>query len=76
MTGLRITIKKGIETMNILLTSAGRRTYLVEYFKEALKLAEEPGMVHAANSKISPAFSAADKKVVTPLIYDRAFHKC
>lgn len=73
MTGLRITVKKGTEIMNILLTSAGRRTYLVEYFKEALKMAEEPGMVHAANSKISPAFSAADKKVVTPLIYDREY---
>ncbi len=47
--------------MNILLTSAGRRTYLVEYFKEALHMAGEAGMVHAANSKVSPAFFAADR---------------
>lgn len=59
--------------MNILLTSAGRRTYLVKYFKEALKMAGEPGEVHVANSKVSPAFWAADQKVVTPLIYDREY---
>ena len=33
--------------MNILLTSAGRRTYLVEYFKEALA---GHGKVYASNS--------------------------
>ena len=59
--------------MNILLTSAGRRTYLVEYFKEALQMAGEPGLVHAANSKVSPAFFAADKRVVTPLIYSEEY---
>lgn len=56
--------------LNILLTSAGRRTYLVEYFKEALMMAGQAGEVHAANSQISPAFYAADRHVVTPLIYD------
>jgi len=65
--------KKETNNMNILLTSAGRRTYLVEYFKEALKMAQSPGLVHAANSKISPAFLAADKKVVTPLIYQKEY---
>ena len=59
--------------MNILLTSAGRRTYLVEYFKEDLQMAGEPGLVHAANSKVSPAFFAADKRVVTPLIYSEEY---
>ena len=59
--------------MNILLTSAGRRTYLVEYFKEALHMAGEPGLVHAANSKVSPAFFAADRQVVTPLIYSKEY---
>lgn len=54
--------------MNILLTSAGRRSYLVNYFKEALK---GSGLVHAANSSsLSTAFLYADKTVVTPLIYD------
>ena len=54
--------------MNILLTSAGRRSYLVRYFKEALG---DAGEVHAANSSPdSPALKFADKAVVTPLIYD------
>lgn len=65
--------EKGTKGMNILLTSVGRRTYLVEYFKEALKMAGEPGMVHGANSKVCPAFFAADKKVVTPLIYEKNY---
>lgn len=54
--------------MNILLTSAGRRSYLVKYFKEALN---GDGLVHAANSSsLSTAFLYADKTVITPLIYD------
>lgn len=56
------------ERMNILLTSVGRRSYLVQYFKEALGI---DGEVHVANSSnISPAFQFADKAIVTPLIYD------
>ena len=47
--------------MNILLTSAGRRTYLVEYFKEALQMAGVEGQVHTANSQECPAFYAADQ---------------
>lgn len=54
--------------MNILLTSVGRRSYLVQYFKDALN---GSGKVHVANSSdMSPAFQAADYSVVTPLIYD------
>ena len=56
--------------MNILLTSAGRRTYLVEYFKEALQMAGVEGQVHTANSQECPAFYAADQWVETPLIYE------
>lgn len=57
--------------MNILLTSVGRRGYLVEYFKEALN---GSGKVHVSNSNsISPAFKYADKHVVTPLIYDKGY---
>ena len=52
--------------MNILLTSAGRRTYLLDYFKSSLG---KKGVVHAANSVFSPALAKADKFVVTPLIY-------
>lgn len=57
--------------MNILLTSVGRRSYLVKYFKEALG---ENGEVHASNSTaITPAFTCTDKSVVTPLIYDEQY---
>ena len=52
--------------MNILLTSAGRRTYMVEYFKKALR---GEGLVFAANSAMSPALEAADGHFLTPLIY-------
>jgi carbamoyl-phosphate synthase large subunit len=56
--------------MNILLTSAGRRSYLVTYFKEALG---NSGKVHAANSEWSTALEVADKAVLTPLIYDENY---
>lgn len=53
--------------LNILFTSVGRRSYLVEYFKEALN---GKGSIHVANSSaVSPAFQVADKSIVTPLIY-------
>lgn len=54
--------------MNILLTSVGRRAYIVKYFKQVLGL---NGEVHVCNSDDkSVAFKYADKKVVSPLIYD------
>jgi carbamoyl-phosphate synthase large subunit len=53
--------------MNILLTSSGRRTYLVDYLKQALA---GSGEVHAANSVYSIAMQLADKSVCTPNIYD------
>ena len=54
--------------MNILLSSVGRRSYLVTYFKEAVG---KDGKVFVSNSSdISPAFNVADGHVVTPLIYD------
>lgn len=53
--------------VNILLTSAGRRSYLVKYFKEAL---QDKGEIHASNSMWSPALQVADKSVITPIIYD------
>lgn len=63
--------RRNDEKLNILLTSVGRRSYLVEYFKEALS---GKGMVHVANSdEKSPAFQMADKSVVTPLIYDESY---
>ncbi|MDO4265347.1 MAG: ATP-grasp domain-containing protein [Eubacteriales bacterium] len=56
--------------MNILLTSAGRRSYLVEYFKEALS---GSGRVYAANAVWSPALLAADEGILTPLIYSEEY---
>lgn len=57
--------------MNIMLTSAGRRSYLVRYFKEALN---GIGIVTAANSIDNvPAFADADVTVVTPFIYEKEY---
>lgn len=57
--------------MNILFTSVGRRSYLVRYFKNALK---DKGEIHVINSDIhSPAFQFADKATVSPLIYSQDY---
>ncbi len=57
-------------SMNILLTSAGRRTYLVQYFKDVLK---GKGRVHASNSLMTYTLTQADKCVITPGIYDDGY---
>lgn len=58
-------------SLNILFTSVGRRSYLVEYFKKALN---GEGLVHVANCDAkSPTFPVADQAVVTPLIYDKEY---
>lgn len=50
--------------MNVLLTAAGRRTYLVRYFQQALGAA---GRVVAANSDPdAPAMAVSDLSVVVP----------
>lgn len=57
--------------MNILLTSVGRRAYMVKYFQEALA---GTGEVHVCNSDdMTVAFQYADKCVISPLIYDDAY---
>ena len=56
--------------MNILLTSAGRRTYMVEYFKEALN---GIGCVYASNNVLTYTLTRADKFVITPNIYDESY---
>lgn len=57
--------------LNILLTSVGRRSYLVNYFKESL---HGMGKVYVSNSSNqSPAFQVADGYTVTPLIYDENY---
>lgn len=56
--------------MNILLTSVGRRTYLIDYFKKALG---GSGLVHASNSMLTYSMLQADKYVITPVIYDDTY---
>ncbi len=55
------------EHMNVLLTSVGRRAYIVKYFQEALK---GEGHVYVCNSDdLSVAFQYAYESVISPLIY-------
>lgn len=57
--------------MNVMLTSAGRRAYMVKYFKEVLG---DSGKVYVCNSDDkSIAFKYADEKVISPLIYDENY---
>lgn len=56
-----------LKNMNILLTSVGRRGYMVKYFQDALA---GSGKVHAGNSIQTYALSQADVSVITPGIYD------
>ncbi len=57
--------------MNVLLTSVGRRAYMVKYFKDVLG---EFGEVHVGNSdNRTVAFHYADKSVITPLIYNEEY---
>jgi len=57
--------------MNVLLTSAGRRNYLINYFREAL---QGKGHVFAADSSAeAPALQEADKAFVVPLASDSEY---
>jgi carbamoylphosphate synthase large subunit len=59
------------EKLNILLSSVGRRSYLVEYFQRALG---QSGKVHVSNSdKHTPVFNITSNSVVTPKIYDESY---
>ena len=53
--------------MNIILTSVGRRSYLVRYFKKAIK---NNGKIFVSNSNVTVATKEADDYLITPLIYD------
>ena len=57
--------------MNILITSAGTRGYLIRYFKEALK---EKGKIFAADcSKYAPALYNADNYFIVPTVSDKNY---
>lgn len=54
--------------MNILFTCAGRRTYLLKYFKENMSVEDK---VVATDMQLSaPALQAADVKLQVPAVYD------
>ena len=57
--------------MNILFTCAGRRTYLLKYFKENMS---EGDKIVATDMQLSaPALTAADIKVQVPAVYDPTY---
>lgn len=53
--------------MNILFTSAGRRTYIIHYFQQAL---QGKGKVFASNSIYTYTLGQADGHTLTPEIYN------
>ena len=54
--------------MNILFTCAGRRTYLLKYFKE--NLSEGDKIVATDMQLLAPALQVADVKIQVPAVYD------
>ena len=56
--------------MNILLTSVGRRTYMIKFFKDALGVG---GKVYASNSVLTYTMLQADGYFITPYIYDSSY---
>lgn len=54
--------------MNILFTCAGRRTYLLKYFKE--NLSEGDNVVATDMQLSAPALQAADVRIQVPAVYD------
>lgn len=57
--------------MNILFTCAGRRTYLLKYFKENMS---EGDKIVATDMQLSaPALTAADVKIQVPAVYDPSY---
>lgn len=58
--------------MNILITSVGRRNYMVDYFKEAV--APYHGKIFCLNSNnFSPALNKADYFAISPLIHEENY---
>ena len=54
--------------MNVLFTCAGRRTYLLKYFRE--NLSEDDKIVATDMQLSAPALQAADIKLQVPAVYD------
>ncbi|WP_105902596.1 ATP-grasp domain-containing protein [Vibrio gangliei] len=56
--------------MNILLTSVGRRGYLVDYFKETFKNERK---IYTSNSELTYTMKQSDGYLITPLIYENDY---
>lgn len=56
--------------INLLITSVGRRNYIIQYFKEFM---HEEDTIHVSNSHHTSAFNEADFSVVTPFIRDDSY---
>jgi len=57
--------------MNVLLTCAGRRNYLIQFFREAL---DPPGKVFAADASAdAPALAEADEAFLLPVLGDPTY---
>ena len=60
--------------MNILLTSVGRRAYIIDYLRDIYKDLGLIGNIVATNSDMNTtAMSVADKAFESPLIYDEEY---
>lgn len=55
--------------VNILLTSAGRRSYIIDYFKKTNGI----GKIYASNSNYTIALKRADGYFISPLIYSENY---
>lgn len=59
-----------MNNLNILITSVGRRSYIVNYFKKEL---EGLGKVHTCNSTYTLGMQAADSYFIAPAIYSDSY---
>ena len=60
--------------MNILLTSVGRRAYIIDYLRDIYKRLGLVGNIIATNSDMNTtAMSVADKAFESPIIYDEKY---
>ena len=60
--------------MNILLTSVGRRAYIIDYLRDVYKRLGLAGNIIATNSDMNTtAMSVADKAFESPIIYDEKY---
>lgn len=60
--------------INILFTCAGRRTYLLKYFKS--QLGDEGKIIGTDMQLSAPALTAADIKEQVPSVYDKNYVSC